>query len=112
MNVIGDIRNKRVVLIDDLIDTAGTVVNASEALMEMGAKEVFACCTHGVLSGPAFERVESSPIKELVMLNTIPLPENKPTDKITSLSIAPLFAEAIERIYGDVSISTLFTQKE
>lgn len=112
MNVIGDIRNKKVVLIDDLIDTAGTVANAAEALMEMGAKEMYACCTHGVLSGPAFERIESSSIKELVMLNTIPLPENRPTNKITSLSIASLFAEAIERIYGDISISTLFTQKE
>ena len=111
MNVIGDIRNKKVVLIDDLIDTAGTVANAAEALMEMGAKEMYACCTHGV-SGPAFERIESSSIKELVMLNTIPLPENRPTNKITSLSIASLFAEAIERIYGDISISTLFTQKE
>ena len=87
-------------------------MNAADALMEMGAKEVHACCTHGVLSGPAFERIEKSPIRELVMLNTIPLPDDKPTDKITSLSIASIFAEAIERIYGDISISTLFTQKE
>jgi len=112
MNVIGDIKNKRVILIDDLIDTAGTVVNAADALMEMGAKEVHACCTNGMLYSPAFERIEKSPIRELVILNTIPLPDDKPTDKITSLSIASIFAEAIERIYGDISISTLFTQKE
>ncbi len=112
MNVVGDVNNRRVVLIDDLIDTAGTIVNGANALMEMGAKEVYACCTHGVLSGPACKRIEESCIKELVTLNTIPLPEEKPTSKITSLSIAAIFAEAIERIYGDISISSIFTQKE
>ncbi len=112
MNVVGDVTNKRVVLIDDLIDTAGTISNGANALMEMGAKEVYACCTHGVLSGPACDRIEESCIKELVTLNTIPLPEGKPTGKITALSIAAIFAEAIERIYGDISISTIFTQKE
>ena len=112
MNVVGDVRDRRVVLIDDLIDTAGTVVNGANALMEMGAKEVYACCTHGVLSGPACARIEESCITELVTLNTIPLPEGKPTRKITSLSIAAIFAEAIERIYGDISISSIFTQKE
>jgi len=112
MNVVGDVNNKRVVLIDDLIDTAGTITNGAQALMEMGAKEVYACCTHGVLSGPAWDRIENSCIRELVTLNTIPLPEGKPTGKITALSIAAIFAEAIERIYGDISISTIFTQKE
>lgn len=112
MNVVGDVNNKRVVLIDDLIDTGGTIVNGANALMDMGAKEVYACCTHGVLSGPACDRIEESCIKELVMLNTIPLPEGKPTKKLTSLSVAAIFAEAIERIYGDISISTIFTQKE
>ncbi len=112
MNVVGDVNNKKVVLIDDLIDTGGTIVNGANALMEMGAKEVYACCTHGVLSGPACERIDKSCIKELVMLNTIPLPEGKPTAKLTSLSVAAIFAEAIERIYGDISISTIFTQKE
>jgi ribose-phosphate pyrophosphokinase len=112
MNVVGDVNNKRVVLIDDLIDTAGTITNGAQALMEMGAKEVYACCTHGVLSGPACDRIENSCIRELVTLNTIPLPEGKPTGKITALSIAAIFAEAIERIYGDISISTIFTQKE
>lgn len=112
MNVVGDVNNKRVILVDDLIDTGGTIVNAAKALTEMGAKEVFACCTHGVLSGPACERIENSCIKELVTLNTIPLPKDKPVGKIRSLSVAAIFAEAIERIYGDISISTIFTQKE
>ncbi len=112
MNVVGDVNKKRVILIDDLIDTGGTIVNAARALTEMGAKEVFACCTHGVLSGQACERIENSCIKELVTLNTIPLPKDKPVGKIRSLSVAAIFAEAIERIYGDISISTIFTQKE
>lgn len=112
MNVVGDVNNKRVVLIDDLIDTGGTITNGANALMEMGAKEVYACCTHGVLSGPACERIDQSCIRELVTLNTIPFPEGKPVSKITSLSVAAIFAEAIERIYGDISISTIFTQKE
>lgn len=110
MNIVGDVSNKRVILIDDLLDTGGTFVNAATALLEMGAKEVYACCTHGVLSGQACEKIEQSCIKELVTLNTIPLPVGKPVGKITSLSVADIFAEAIERIYGDMSISTLFTQ--
>lgn len=111
MNIIGDVRDKRVVLVDDLIDTGGTIVNAANALMEIGAKEVYACCTHAVLSGPAIERIANSEIKELVALNTITLPEEKRIDKIKQLSVATIFAEAIERIYGDMSISTLFTQQ-
>mgnify|MGYP000892148340 FL=1 len=111
MNIIGDVRGKRAILVDDIIDTAGTVVSAANALADIGAKEVYACCTHGVLSGPAIERIKNSPIKELVILNTIPLPKEKKIDKITVLSVADVFAEAIERIYGDVSISTLFTQQ-
>jgi ribose-phosphate pyrophosphokinase len=109
MNIIGDVSNKRAILIDDLIDTAGTIVNSTEALMKLGAKEVYACGTHGVLSGPAVERISKSSIKELVVLNTIPLTEEKSIDKIVSISVAPIFAEAIERIYGDISISSLFT---
>ena len=112
MNVVGDVVNKKVILIDDLLDTGGTFVNAANALVEMGAKEVYACCTHGVLSGPACDRIEKSCIKEMVVLNTIPLPKDKNISKIISLSVATIFAEAIERIYGDISISTLFTQKE
>ncbi len=112
MNIIGDVKGKRVVLVDDLIDTGGTIVNAVNALEEIGAKEVYACCTHGVLSGPAIERIVKSSMKELVTLNTMPLPEEKNIDKITVISVASIFAEAIERIYGDISISTLFTQQE
>lgn len=112
MNIVGDVSNKRVVLIDDLLDTGGTFVNGATALLEMGAKEVYGCCTHGVLSGLACERIDKSCIKELVILNTIPLPKDKPVGKITALSVAAIFAEAIERIYGDISISTLFTQRD
>lgn len=111
MNIIGDVRGKKAILVDDLIDTAGTIVSAANALMDIGAAEVFACCTHGVLSGSAIERIKNSPIKELVTLNTIPIPKEKRIDKITVLSVADVFAEAIERIYGDISISTLFTQQ-
>ncbi|MDF2523125.1 MAG: ribose-phosphate pyrophosphokinae [Clostridiales bacterium] len=110
MNIIGDVKDKRVILVDDLIDTGGTVVNAAKALREIGAKEIYACCTHGVLSGPAIDRMINSEIKELVTLNTIPLSKEKQIDKIVQLSVAGVFAEAIERIYGDISISTLFTQ--
>lgn len=110
MNIIGDIKNKKVVLVDDLIDTGGTIVNGANALFEAGAKEVYACCTHAVLSGPAIQRIQESVIKEMVVLNTIPLSEEKKINKIKTLSVASVFAEAIERIYGDISISTLFTQ--
>lgn len=112
MNVVGDIVNKRVVLIDDLLDTGGTIVNAANALTDMGASEVYACATHGVFSGNAFEKIEKSSLKEVVILNTIPLPQNRPVQKIKSLSVAAIFAEAIERIYGDISMSTLFTQQD
>ncbi len=110
MNIIGDVRNKRVILVDDLIDTGGTIVNAANALAEIGAIEVFACCTHAVLSGPAIERIRHSAIKELVTLDTIPLNEECRIPQIRVLTVADVFAEAIERIYGDMSISTLFTQ--
>lgn len=109
MNIIGEVANKKAILVDDLIDTAGTIVNAAEALYKQGAKEIYACATHGVLSGPAIERIKNSMIKELVLLNTIPLTEEKKIDKIVSISVAPIFAEAIERIYGDMSLSSLFT---
>ncbi|SHH96252.1 ribose-phosphate diphosphokinase [Clostridium grantii] len=108
MNIIGDVKNKTVILLDDMIDTAGTITNGANALMERGAKEIYACCSHGVLSGPAIERIESSAIKKLVMLNTIEIPEEKIIDKFEILSVAPLFAEAIRRIYEDEPVSTLF----
>jgi len=111
MNIIGDVRGKRVILVDDMIDTGGTIVNAASALADIGATEIYACCTHGVLSGPAIDRIRTSCIKELVTLNTVPLTKEKRINKITQLSVAEVFAEAIERIYGDISISTLFTQQ-
>ena len=108
MNIIGDIKDKKVILVDDMIDTAGTIVNGAKALKERGAVEVYACCTHAVLSGPAIERIENSPIKELVVLDTIPLSTAKHLDKIKVLSVAPAFAEAIKRIDGDISLSEMF----
>ncbi|MEG2199319.1 MAG: ribose-phosphate diphosphokinase, partial [Anaerovorax sp.] len=108
MNIIGDIEDKNVILVDDMIDTAGTITNAANALKEMGAREVYACATHAVLSGPAMERIENSAIKELVLLNTIMIPEVKKIPKIKMLSVAPLFAEAMIRIFTNDSISKLF----
>lgn len=109
MNIIGDVKGKKVILVDDMIDTAGTLCNAARAIIEVGgASEVYACATHGVLSGPAIERIEKSPIKELVLLDTIALPEEKKLDKITVLPVAPVFAQAIQRIYADKPVSPLF----
>lgn len=108
MNIIGDIKDKKVILVDDMIDTAGTLVHGATALIERGAKEVYACCTHPVLSGPAIERIQNSVIKELVVLDTIALPKEKQIDKIKVLSVADLFAEAIRRVYADISVSPLF----
>ncbi len=109
MNVIGDVQDKTCILYDDLVDTAGSLCNAAKALVEVGgAKEVYACATHGVLSGPAFDRLNNSVIKELVLLNTIPLPADCPTDKIKMLDVAPVFARAIEHIHGGTSIADLF----
>ncbi len=108
MNVIGDIKNRNCIIIDDMVDTGGSIVNAAKVLMEMGAKGVYVACTHPVLSGPAFERIEDSVIKELIVTDTIPLPEDKHCHKIKVLSVAPLFAEAIHRIYEGLSVSKLF----
>jgi len=108
IEVIGDVSGKTAVLVDDIIDTAGTMVQAAEAVLERGAKKVYACATHGVLSGPAIDRISRSPIHQVVLTNTIPLQEEKKIDKITVLSIAPLFAEAISRIHSDHSVSILF----
>ncbi|WP_416829566.1 ribose-phosphate diphosphokinase [Ectobacillus polymachus] len=108
MNIIGNIEGKTCILIDDIIDTAGTITLAANALVENGAKEVYACCTHPVLSGPAIDRINNSKIKELVITNSIALPEEKKTAKIKELSVATLIGEAIIRIYEDKSVSTLF----
>lgn len=108
MNLIGDVKGKRCLMVDDMIDTAGTIVHGAEALSANGAKEVFVCCTHGVLSGPAIERIQNSCIKEVIMLNTIELRPEKKIDKIKEISVAPIFAEAIERIYEELPVSQLF----
>ncbi len=109
MNVIGDVKDKTCILFDDMVDTAGSLCNAANALVEVGgAKEVYACATHGVLSGPAFDRITNSAIKELVFHNTIPMPENCPCDKIKMLDVAPIFARAISHIHGGTSIADLF----
>lgn len=109
MNVIGDVKGKTCILYDDLVDTAGSLCNAAKALVEIGgAKEVYACATHGVLSGPAFERLNESVIKELVLLNTIPCPVDCPSDKLKYLDVASVFARAIEHIHGGTSIADLF----
>ncbi len=107
MNIIGDIKDKNVIMTDDIIDTAGTITNGAQALMDRGAKAVYACCTHPVLSGPAIERLEASPIKELVATNTIPM-DGKVCSKLQVLSVAPLVGEAILRIHQDASVSKLF----
>ena len=109
MNIIGEVEGKKVILVDDMIDTAGTLCNAAEAIIEKGgATGVYACATHAVLSGPAIERIEKSPIKELILLDTVPIPEDKMLDKFTILPVAPVFAEAIERIYADKPVSPMF----
>ncbi len=108
MNIIGNVKDKKVILVDDMIDTSGTLCNAAVAIMENGAKQITACATHAVLSGPAIERIRNSPIKEFVLLDTIPLPEEKRLPNMTILPVAPLFAEAIERIYEDKPVSPLF----
>ena len=108
MNIIGDVQGKPCVLVDDLVDTAGTIVQAAQGLIDRGATSVRACCTHGVLTGPAIDRLKASPIEELVITNTIPVTAHDTIDKITVLSVAPLFAEAIRRIYEELSVSILF----
>ncbi|WP_026562420.1 ribose-phosphate diphosphokinase [Bacillus sp. J37] len=108
MNIVGHIEGKTAILIDDIIDTAGTITLAANALEENGAKEVYACCTHPVLSGPAIDRIANSKIKELVITNSIQLPEEKRIDKLVELSVAPLIGEAIIRVHEKQSVSLLF----
>ncbi|MCL2676891.1 MAG: ribose-phosphate diphosphokinase [Streptococcaceae bacterium] len=112
MNIIGDVKGKKCILIDDMIDTAGTITLAANALKELGATEVYASCTHAVLSGPAIERIESSAINKMVVLDTIEIPEDKKSDKIVEISIAPLLADAIIRIHEKRPISPLFELKK
>ena len=108
MNIIGSVEGKKCLLVDDIIDTAGTIVQGAEALVSAGAKEIKACCTHAVLSGPAIERLEKSPISELVMLDTIQLPPEKRLPKIKILSTADIWAAAIENVYLDKPMSKIY----
>ena len=109
MNIIGDVKGKTCILYDDMVDTAGSLCNAAKALVEVGgAKAVYACATHGVLSGPAYERLEASPIQEMVFLNTIPEVGNTASGKCKFLDVAPVFARAIAHIHGGTSIADLF----
>ncbi|MDR3364852.1 MAG: ribose-phosphate pyrophosphokinase [Clostridiales Family XIII bacterium] len=108
MHVIGDIEGKNCILVDDVIDTAGTITNAANKLTELGAQDVYACATHGVLSGKAIERIQASTIKEMVLLNTVPVLGEKQIDKIKVLSVAPIFAEAMGNIHNNDSVSKIF----
>ena len=109
MNVIGDVKGKSCIMVDDMIDTAGTICQGAEALAKNGAKEVYACCTHGVLSGPAMERLIASPIKQIVVLDTIDLPEEvRNNPKIKVISVAKLIAKAISTIYSESSLSAIY----
>ena len=112
LNVIGDVEGKECILFDDMVDTAGSLCNAAKAVVEVGgAKKVYACASHGVLSGPALERLEASCIEELALLDTIPAPVGEAElakARIKYLTVAPMFAEAIERTYQEISIAKLF----
>ena len=108
MNLIGDVKGKNCIIVDDIVDTAGSLVEGAKALEEFGAKSVMAAVTHAVLTDPASERIANSNIKELIVTNTMPLPENCKLDNVTQLSVAPLLGEAIMRIFHEVSVSNLF----
>lgn len=108
MNVIGDIEGMNCILIDDIVDTAGTIVKAAEALKSFGAKKVYGCATHGVLSGPALERLENSNIEKFIITDTIQLTDERKIDKIEVVSVAQIFADAIQRINSNRSISAMF----
>ncbi|HCJ1246758.1 TPA: ribose-phosphate diphosphokinase [Listeria innocua] len=108
MNIVGNVEGKVCIIIDDIIDTAGTITLAAKALREAGATKVYACCSHPVLSGPAMKRIEDSPIEKLVVTNSIALPEEKWIDKMEQLSVAALLGEAIVRVHENASVSSLF----
>jgi ribose-phosphate pyrophosphokinase len=108
LNIIGDVDGKTAIIVDDMIDTAGTISEGARALIRQGASKVYACCTHPVLSGPAIERIQQAPIEQVIVTNTITLPPEKRIPKITVLSVAGLLAEAIRRIYEELPVSKLF----
>lgn len=108
MRIVGEVKGRDVIIVDDMIDTAGTITQAVAALREEGARRIYASCTHPVLSGPAIERIESSDLEEVVVTNTVPLDERRSSKKLTILSVASLLAEAIDRIHRETSVSSLF----
>lgn len=112
MNIIGDVSGKTCLMVDDMIDTAGTICQGAEALYNNGAKKIFACCTHAVLSGPAIQRLQDSHIDKLVVLDTIPLPEEKRLPKIEVLSVAKVFAQAINIVYKDAKMSDIYEKQD
>ena len=111
MNIVGEVKVKTCVIIDDMIDTAGTITLAADALMEKGAKDIYVCCTHPVLSGPAISRLEKSPIKKVIITDSISLPEEKYLDKIETVTVSQLVGEAIKRIHENRSVSPLFEEQ-
>jgi len=111
LNVIGDVKGKVTVTFDDEIDTAGSLINTVSALMERGAKEVYSCATHPVFSDAAIERISKSPVKEVVVVDTVPIPPEKKLDKIVVLPMAPLLGEAIHRIHTGLSVGAMFEQE-
>ncbi|WP_125771300.1 ribose-phosphate diphosphokinase [Companilactobacillus furfuricola] len=111
MNIIGNVKGKRAIIIDDMIDTAGTITLASQALIDAGATEVYASCTHPILSGPAIERIEASPIKKLIVTDSINLPQEKVIDRMVQVSVGPLIGDAIQRIHNNEPVSPLFTNR-
>src|SRR5699024_1126467 len=111
MNIIGSVKGKKCILVDDMIDTAGTITLAAQALMDAGATEVYASATHPVLSGPAIERIEKSPIKELVVTDSINLPKEKQIDKLVQISVGPLIGDAIKRVHENKPVSPLFKNR-
>jgi ribose-phosphate pyrophosphokinase len=111
MNVIGDVRGRRAIIVDDEIDTAGTLVEIVRALEREGVTEIYACATHGVLSDPAVDRIGASSLREVVLTDSVPLPERKRLPKITTLSVAPLIGEAIKRIHRGESVGALFSSE-
>ncbi|MFV0978541.1 ribose-phosphate diphosphokinase [Latilactobacillus sakei] len=111
MNIIGNVNGKRAIIIDDMIDTAGTITLAAQALKDAGATEVFACCTHPVLSGPAIQRIEDSVIKQMIVTDSIDLPKEKLIDKMVQVSVGPLIGDAIKRIHENKPVSPLFENR-
>jgi ribose-phosphate pyrophosphokinase len=106
--VVGAVEGRTCVLIDDMIDTGGTLTSAAELLMDRGAESVIIAATHGLLSGPAVDRLKNAPVREVVVTNTLPIPHDKHFDSLTVLSIAPIVAEALDAVFRDTSVSELF----